>query len=146
VALKILIMGLPGAGKTSLAQDVSKALEAVHWNADEVRNNINEELGFSKDDRVTQARRMGWLCDQVVKSGTNAVADFVCPTEETRAAFGSADFVVWMDTIKESRYEDTNKVFVPPQHYDLRFNQLYKPDMMVDKVVQHVSFRLNEIP
>src|SRR5215470_16614938 len=93
---KILIMGLAGAGKTTLATALVPRLNAVHFNADAVRANINKDLGFTRQDRIEQARRMGWLCDRVVEAGTYAIADFICPTEETRAAFGSA-FVVWLD-------------------------------------------------
>src|SRR5262249_36625483 len=107
---KILIMGLPGAGKTTLAKALAPRLNAVHFNADDVRENINKDLGFSEVDRIEHARRMGWLCDQVVKIGCVAVADFICPTPETRAAFtcnGEA-FIVWMDRVAESRFADTN--------------------------------------
>src|SRR5712691_5884009 len=119
---KILIMGLPGAGKTTLAAGLAPRLNAVHFNADEVRRNVNKDLGFSEADRVEHARRMGWLCDQVVKTGCFAVADFICPTPQTRAAFtkdGDA-FIVWMDRVKESSFEDTNRMFVPPERVDLR--------------------------
>src|SRR3978361_2117258 len=95
---KILIMGLPGAGKTTLARMLAPRLSAVHFNADEVRREISMDLGFCEADRVEHARRMGWLCDQVVKTGCRAVADFICPTPRTRAAFadGGEAFVVWM--------------------------------------------------
>jgi len=107
-------MGLPGSGKTTLAKALAPKLGAVHWNADAVRANINSHLGFSEADRIEQARRMGWLCDQVTASGNWAIADFVCPTLATRAAFGPAT-VIWVDTIKEGRFEDTNKIFVNPE-------------------------------
>lgn len=110
---KILILGLPGSGKTTLARALSKRLNAVHWNADDVRANLNTHLGFSEEDRIEQARRMGWLCDRVVEAGQWAIADLICPTPKTRDAFGTA-IMIWMDTIKEGRYEDTNKLFVPP--------------------------------
>ena len=114
---KILIMGLPGSGKTTLARALAPKLGAVHWNADAVRAEINTHLGFSAQDRIEQARRMGWLCDQVVKAGHFAIADFVCPTKETREAFGDC-ITVWVNTIKKGRFEDTNKLFEPPAKYD----------------------------
>ena len=79
---KILIMGLPGAGKSTLTRELALLINAVIFNADEVRANLNRDLGFSIEDRIEQARRMGWLCDQVVKAGGTAIADFVCPTQK----------------------------------------------------------------
>ncbi len=116
---KILIMGLPGAGKTTLAKALSPMIKAVHFNGDELRTNINNDLSFSLEDRKEQARRLGWLCDCVANAGHNVIADFVCPTKETRDAFGPA-FVVWVDRIGESRFADTNRIFEPPTYFDVR--------------------------
>ena len=88
---KILIMGLPVAGKTTLARHLASRLNAVHYNADDVRANVNRDLGFSESDRVEHARRMGWLCNQVEKAGCFAVADFICPTPRAREAFSRAE-------------------------------------------------------
>jgi hypothetical protein len=119
---KILVMGLPGAGKTTLSKVVAPRLNAVHFNADEVRAQISKDLGFSEQDRIEHARRMGWLCDQVVRVGGYAIADFICPTPATRDAFlaGGDAFVIWIDRIKEGRFSDTNRMFVPPERFDLR--------------------------
>ncbi len=117
--MKILVMGLPGAGKTTLATLLAERLQAVHFNADDIRQNINKDLGFDEESRLEQARRMGHLCDLVTKAGTIAIADFVCPTIETRAIF-KADFVVWVDRIEEGRFEDTNQLFQVPRRFEVR--------------------------
>jgi hypothetical protein len=137
---KILIMGLPTAGKTTLARVLAPRLNAVHFNADEVRANINRELGFSEADRIEQARRMGWLCDQVVKAGGFAVADFICPTPQTRAAFsaGGVPFVIWVDRIQAGPYEDTNRMFVQPDHVDLRVSAEGTPEYWAEEVMRRL--------
>ncbi len=116
---KILVMGLPGAGKTTFATALAPLLNAVVFNADAVRANLSRDLGFSHEDRVEHARRMGWMCDRVVEAGGTVIADFICPTPETRAAFGEA-FTIWIDRISEGRFEDTNRMFVVPDKFDLR--------------------------
>jgi cytidyltransferase-like protein len=130
---KILIMGLPGSGKTTLARALAPMLNAALFNADDVRANINKDLGFSHEDRVEHARRMGWLCDRVVETGGTAIADFICPTPETREAFGEA-FVVFLDRIKAGRFEDTNRMFVPPDRYDLCVEPDGAPEFWAEKI------------
>ncbi len=132
---KILIMGLPGAGKTTLARELAPLLHAVLFNADEVRKNLNRDLGFSAGDRIEQARRMGWLCDRVVEAGHVAIADFICPTPETREAFGPA-FIVWLDRIGEGRFADTNRLFVAPEHFDVRVTAGGSPQFWAERIVQ----------
>jgi adenylylsulfate kinase len=109
--VKILICGLPGSGKTTLAEPFSKLIGAVHLNADAVREEYND-WDFSPEGRMRQAQRMKYLADGVVKTGKHVVADFIAPTKKSRQEFG-ADYVVWMDTIKEGRFEDTNSIYEP---------------------------------
>lgn len=131
---KILIMGLPGAGKTTLAQALKARLGAVHFNNDDIRTNINRDLGFSVADRVEQARRMGHLCDLVAASGTFALADFVCPTVDTRDAFGQDCFVVWVDRIEAGRFADTNSLFQPPERHDVRVTAEGAPEWWAERI------------
>jgi adenylylsulfate kinase len=116
--MKILIMGLPGSGKTTLAQMMAPRLNAVWLNADEVRKEAND-WDFSEDGRRRQSLRMRSLAEGAVGNNRTVVADFVCPTKKTREHFG-ADYTVWMDTIKEGRFEDTNKMFEEPTEYNTR--------------------------
>ncbi len=133
---KILIMGLPGAGKTTLAQALLRRINAVHFNADAVRQEISRDLGFSVADRVEHARRMGWLCDRVVEAGGYAVADFICPTPDARTAFEAAGpaFVIWVDRIHAGRFEDTNRLFTPPERWDVRVMAGGSPEHWAEQV------------
>lgn len=137
---KLLVMGLPGAGKTTLARLLSRRLNAVHYNADDIRREISRDLGFSEKDRIEHARRLGWLCDQVISTGGFAVADFICPTPATRAAFkhGGDAFVVWVDRIQKGRFDDTNEMFVPPKRVDVRVEPRGTPEYWVEQVVRRV--------
>jgi hypothetical protein len=120
----IQIMGLPGSGKTELAKALKERINAIHLNADEVRATVNSDLGFAPEDRLEQARRMGEMARLIAKQGVAPViVDFVCPTDLTRTAFGKPDILIWMNTIKEGRFEDTNKMFEEPSstEYDISF-------------------------
>jgi cytidylate kinase len=110
--MKILIFGLPGSGKTTLAKPFAELIGGVHINADVVRERY-DDWDFSTEGRMRQAQRMKHLSDGVVLAGKIAVADFICPTENARREF-NPDFTIWMDTISQSRYEDTNAVFEKP--------------------------------
>ena len=119
-------MGLPGAGKTSLAKLLVPMFNAVWLNADEVRKEAND-WDFSEMGRSIQTNRMKRLADKAIQDNRNVIADFVCPTEHTREDF-NADYIIWMDTIKESKFEDTNKMFEQPKNFD--FKVTHKDAMM----------------
>ena len=113
---KILIMGLPGAGKTTLASELVPLLNAKWLNNDEVRRAAND-WDFSKEARTRQAKRMADLAEKYKQEGRYVVCDFVCPTPKTRELF-NADFTVWVDTIKKGKFDDTNSMFVKPKKFD----------------------------
>ena len=112
----ILIMGLPGAGKTTLANELSKLIECKRLNADEIRKVAND-WDFSEEGRKRQAKRMSDAALKIKKEGNNVIADFICPTPAARELF-PADYIIWVDTIKEGRFEDTNQMFVKPEKFN----------------------------
>ena len=112
----ILIMGLPGAGKTTLANELAKLIESKRLNADEIRRAAND-WDFSEEGRKKQSKRMSDAALKLKNEGNNVIADFICPTPEARKIF-SADYIIWVDTIKEGRFEDTNQMFVKPENFD----------------------------
>jgi len=117
---KILIMGLPGSGKTTLASKLVPLLNAKWLNNDEVRKAAND-WDFSKEGRIRQSERMGKFAQKYKKEGRYKyiVSDYICPTHKTRKLF-NADYLVWVDTIKKGRFEDTNKMFVKPKKFNFR--------------------------
>jgi adenylylsulfate kinase len=124
--MKILVMGLSGSGKSTFAKKLVEDLIALgkpaEWfNADSIRAAIND-WDFSEDGRTRQAERMKRFAEGATTLGKIAVCDFVCPTQKLRNIF-DADVVVWLDTISTSKYEDTNKLFEEPTHYDYRIKE-----------------------
>ena len=119
--MKILIMGLPGSGKTYLTERLQPLLDAAWYNADKVRTMAND-WDFSEEGRVRQANRMKTFADFEKSHNRYVLCDFVCPTKSTREEF-SPDIVIWMDTIKEGRFEDTNKIFEEPDNVDFHITE-----------------------
>lgn len=124
---RILIMGLPGSGKTYLAtylvEQMQQEKKRVGWlNADEVRKKYND-WDFSREGRIRQSLRMRELADAMTDHDY-VICDFVAPLPEMRHNF-KADWTIWMDTIDAGRYEDTNKLFVAPDVYDFRITEQY---------------------
>ena len=109
-------MGLPGSGKTTLANELAPMLNAKRLNADEVRKEAND-WDFSEEGRKRQAKRMAEFALKMKEDGSYVVADFICPTPEARSLF-PADYIIWVDTIKEGRFEDTNQMFVKPKKFN----------------------------
>jgi adenylate kinase family enzyme len=140
----IQIIGLPGSGKTELAKALKERINAIHLNADEVRATVNSDLGFTHENRIEQARRMGEMARLIAKQGVAPViVDFVCPTNLTRAAFGKPDILIYMETIEEGRYEDTNKMFEIPADFDMAFiSHEWNPDQKATEIIK--QFKLHD--
>jgi len=124
MAQRILIMGLPGAGKTTLAEAIRNKLweegRTVTWlNADEIRKKY-DDWDFSTEGRIRQSIRMKTLSEEATTD--YVIADFVAPLVEMRNNY-KADWTIWVDTIREGRYADTNKAFIEPESYDFRVNE-----------------------
>ena len=116
--MKILIMGLPGAGKTTLASKLVPLIKAKWLNAEKVRKKAND-WDFSEEARKRQAKRMSDFAEKYKKEGHHVVADFICPTPEARKLF-NPDYIVWVDTIDKGRFEDTNEMFVKPEKFNFK--------------------------
>ena len=132
----VSIVGASGAGKTTLADELAPKLNAKRLNADEVRKAAND-WDFSEEGRKRQAKRMADFALELKNQGNYVVADFICPTPEARNLF-PADFVIWVDTIKEGRFDDTNQMFVKPEKYDFHVTT-QDAKVWADKIIKEIS-------
>tara|TARA_B100001964_G_C14082199_1_gene530822 strand:- start:470 stop:880 length:411 start_codon:yes stop_codon:yes gene_type:complete len=119
--MKILVMGLPGSGKTYLTERMQPLLKSAWYNADKVREMAND-WDFSDEGRKRQAMRMRSFADFEKKHNRFVICDFVCPTKKTRELF-EPDIVIWMNTIKQGRFEDTNKIFQNPKNINFQVTE-----------------------
>ena len=131
-------MGLPGSGKTTLASKLVPLLKAKWINNDEVRKAAND-WDFSEEGRIRQAKRVAEIAEKFKKEGNYEylVADYICPTPKTRELF-NADYIVWINTIKEGRFDDTNKMFVKPEKFDFEVTT-HDAEFWAKKIVEKIK-------
>ena len=130
-------MGLPGSGKTTLANELAPMLNAKRLNADEVRKEA-DDWDFSEEGRNRQAKRMADFALKMKEDGSYVVADFICPTPEARSLF-PADYIIWVDTIKEGRFDDTNQMFVKPEKYDFKVTT-QDAKLWASKIIKEIKY------
>ena len=143
--MKLLIMGLSGSGKTTVAEPLAELIGGVHLNADNIRTKY-DDWDFTSEGRLRQAERMLHLADGVVLAGKIAVADFIAPTEEARQVF-NADYTIWMDTIDNSGFPDTDQMFEPPMKVNYHVNKWFDDThQQLVKVVNNYMLRQQDKP
>jgi len=125
---RILVMGLPGSGKTTYAKYFAKTYNAVHWNADEIRERFND-WDFTIEGRIRQAKRMSRLADITNEENQRVVCDFICPTKELREIF-KPEIIVYMHGGND-KYSNTNSLFVPPTISEaLSLMEIFKTEIL----------------
>lgn len=141
--MKILVMGLPGSGKTYLSDKLQKYLNCAWYNADEMRKMAND-WAFDEYARFRQSKRMATIANFEKANGRDVICDFVCPTVLTRNTF-DPDMVIWLNTIKEGRYEDTNKLFEAPIKSYLNVNSKWTKEKDSKWTTFIVHEQLNDV-
>lgn len=136
--MKILICGVTGSGKTTLALALAPLINAVVFDGDYVRKHFTPHLGFTPAERIAQAETMSKLCEPVVTAGGNVIASFCCPTDDTRAAFG-ADFVIAMERDGDHQHPDTDAMYDPPLTVDVLINDNSSPAYWADYIARRIQ-------
>ena len=131
----IQVIGQSGAGKTGLSTELVRRLGGIHINGDKVRADLSKDLGFEPLDRIENARRLGALARLLDEQGQIVVVDFICPTEETRKAFGSPACLVWVNRDYRGRFVDTNKMWEDPTVFDVEIKEGLTINEEVDLVL-----------
>jgi adenylate kinase family enzyme len=138
----IQVIGLPGSGKTTFAKELAARINAIHLNADDVRAELNKDLGFSEEDRIEQARRMGALSRLINNQGYHVVVDFINPTSKTRDAFGKPDKIVWLNRTPMRNFADTTAMWEIPTKADLVFDDMLEYEQAVRLAI--IDFGLHD--
>jgi adenylylsulfate kinase len=134
----VLIVGLPGAGKTTLACELAKEVPGIVLDGDAIRNDLSKDLGFSKYDRIEQARRIGAIARLLDAQGHNVYCSFVCPTQRTRDAFGERDILVWVNRISNRHFDDSTEMWENPEP-NVEIDDTMTLHHEVDLIKQHLK-------
>jgi adenylylsulfate kinase len=130
---RILVMGLPGSGKTTFTKELAKEINATIINADKVRK-TNNDWDFSLEGRIKQSIRMKKLSEEILKEDKHSISEFICPTKKTRKNF-NADYIIWMNTISKGRFDDTNQMFEQPSSDEINYEIKEKNAEFFSKIV-----------
>lgn len=132
----IQIIGLPGSGKTTLARELADRVNAIHLNADEIRLELNKDLGFSLEDRIEQARRLGALARLLNNQGFIVIVDFICPTKATREAFGKPDCLIVMKRHPVRKFADTTAMWEEVNLSDCVFDNSLELEDKIQEILK----------
>ena len=135
-------MGLNDSGKTTFATKLAYALNCPHLNNDEIRKQAND-WDFSPEGRVRQCLRMKEMAEALEGF---VVCEFICPTEELRQLF-VPDLLIWMNTVRHSKFEDTNKMWEEPKwfHFQIRNKQDSLYEMVIKQIKSLITSKSSKV-